>query len=421
MSSFAYDDFFTSKGYFQFDKFAKLLSNEYNIKNINGRLSAYENGIYVSGASDIERLMLDIYPLSRAQRKEVLEYLKCVITGDNRPQTDCIAFENGIYSIDEDKLISPSPAILMTAKIPWNYKRRTSCKPVDEAMRTISGGDKEVEKLLWEIIGYTFFQRSEMRKAFVLVGDKGNGKSTYIDMITHALGFKNISSLDLKSLGYKYMTAQLYGKLANLGDDIEDDYLPDPATFKKLVSGDRVEAEKKYEDPFGFNNFAKLIFSANDIPMVRDKTGAVLDRLVIVPFDVNMKSLGNFDPLIKHKLHTQEAAEHIISKGLKHLIELLERRSFTYPDKVRERMNQHIIDNNPFELYVEQYDREFFIDQTTELIYTDYKAYCIESSYPFENKVHFVKMMNRKFGFISKAKRNHLGKLIKYFSEKEVF
>lgn len=129
-----------------------------------------------------------------------------------------------------------------------------------------------------EVIGYLFYRRNELRKSFILVGDKANGKSTYLDMLKTLLGDSNTSALDLAELGERFKTAELFGKLANIGDDIGDEFIANPAIFKKLVSGDRVNAERKGQDPFDFSSYAKLLFSANSMPRIRDKTGAVLDR-----------------------------------------------------------------------------------------------------------------------------------------------
>ena len=63
-------------------------------------------------------------------------------------------------------------------------------------------------------------------KAVILVGEKSNGKSTFLHVVKNMLGDKNIASLDLKELGDRFKTAELFGKLANIGDDIGMNLLP---------------------------------------------------------------------------------------------------------------------------------------------------------------------------------------------------
>ena len=50
-------------------------------------------------------------------------------------------------------------------------------------------------------------------------------------MITYLLGGENVSALDLGELGDRFKTAELFGKLANIGDDIGDEFIPNPAIF----------------------------------------------------------------------------------------------------------------------------------------------------------------------------------------------
>ena len=119
-------------------------------------------------------------------------------------------------------------------------------------------------------------------------------------MVKNLLGDQNIASLDLKELGDRFKTAELFGKLANIGDDIGDEFIANASVFKKLVTGDRVNVERKGQDPFEFNNYSKFLFSANVIPRMKDKTGAVQRRLVIVPFDAKFTpNDADFRPFIK--------------------------------------------------------------------------------------------------------------------------
>lgn len=93
------------------------------------------------------------------------------------------------------------------------------------------------------------YRRNELGKAFILIGDKSNGKSTFLHVVKNLLGDQNIASLDLKELGDRFKTAELFGKLANIGDDIGDEFIANASVFKKLVTGDRVNVERKGQDP----------------------------------------------------------------------------------------------------------------------------------------------------------------------------
>ena len=81
-----------------------------------------------------------------------------------------------------------------------------------------------------------------------------------------------------------------------------------------------MNVERKGQDPFEFNNYSKFLFSANVIPRMKDKTGAVQRRLVIVPFDAKFTpNDADFHPFIKDALCEQSSMEYLILLGLKAL------------------------------------------------------------------------------------------------------
>ena len=186
------------------------------------------------------------------------------------------------------------------------------------------------------------YRRNELGKAFILIGDKSNGKSTFLHVVKNLLGDQNIASLDLKELGDRFKTAELFGKLANIGDDIGDEFIANASVFKKLVTGDRVNVERKGQDPFEFNNYSKFLFSANNIPRIKDKTGAVQRRLVIVPFDAKFTpNDADFRPFIKDELCEQSSMEYLALLGLQGLKRVLGNAQFTTSSRVQGQLDEY--------------------------------------------------------------------------------
>ena len=286
---------------FLFDKFAKYLISTHHIIKLNNQLHIYKDGIYVNDLSIIESEMIThISKLSKQKRQEVMSYIYISIRDNSeRANAKYIAFNNGVLNIETNEFMNFSPNIIITNKINFNYNPNAYFEVGDKTLNKIACNDPKIRMLLEEVIGYTFYTRNELRKSFILIGDKANGKSTFLDMIKTILGDENTSALDLGELGDRFKTAELYGKLANIGDDIGDEFIANPAIFKKIVSGDRINAERKGQDPFDFNPHCKLLFSANNIPRIKDKSGAVLSRLIIVPFNAQFSSDDpDYDPYI---------------------------------------------------------------------------------------------------------------------------
>lgn len=385
---------------FLFDKFATFLKNNNHIIKINNQLHIYKNGIYISGMAEIEAEMIQHIPgLNRAKRTEVLAYLDILIRENSKAEdANLIAFENGLYNIVDDSFVEFTHEHIITNKIRWKYNPEAYSELADKTLNKIACNDPQIRALLEEAIGYCFYRRNELGKAFILTGDKSNGKSTFLSMVQCLLGDENISSLDLKELGDRFKTAEMFGKLANIGDDIGDEFIANPAIFKKLVTGERVSAERKGQNPFEFNNYSKLLFSANNIPRIKDKTGAVQRRLTIIPFDARFSADDpDFNPYIKHLLKTDEVMEYLINLGIAGLKRVLLNRKFTGSTKVQKAMDEYEENNNPIiGFFRECEDEEFQIEnEPTNVVYKRYQEYCLANSLQPMSNIEFSKQVNR--------------------------
>lgn len=407
---------------FLFDKFANYIKTNNHIIKLNGRLHVYNNGIYTDGYGEIEKIMLKHIPLlTKNRRKEVLSYLELIVN-DNLKEADSnlIAFKNGIYNLFDDSFMEFNPEIVITNMIPHAYNPDAECELVDNVLMKISNQNKDIFNLLCECVGYCFYRRNELGKAFLLNGGGSNGKSTFIDMVKTLLSEKNISSLDLSELGDRFKTAELYGKLANLGDDIGDEFVRNTSFFKKLVTGDRMTAERKGQDPFQFSNYSKFLFSANNIPRMSDKTGAVLRRLIIIPFEAKFsKNDPDYRPFIKYDLRKPEAIERLIVLALQGLKRVLENNCFTSCEKVENSLSQYEIENNSIINFVNDFGLENIINEQNTLIYSKYCEFCIENGLRETfSKISFLRQLYSRYTLTAKN-RTVNGKLLKIIVKDE--
>lgn len=404
---------------FLLNEFATFLKNNNHIIKLNGVIHIYKNGCYIPDEKLIEHEMIKIIPdLSQSKRKEVLSYLDVLLI-ESKVESDSnlIGFKNGAYNITDDSFIEYNPEIIVRNVIPWDYNPDAECELVDSVLNKMACNDDDIFKLLCECIGYCFYRRNELGKSFILLGEGANGKSTFIDMIKTLLSDENISSLDLKELGDRFRTAEINGKLANLGDDIDDDFISNVSLFKKLTTGERIIAERKGKNPFEFNNYAKLVFSANNIPRMRDKTGAVLRRLVIIPFNAKFtKNDPDYRPYIKYDLRETEAVQRLIVLALRGLKRVLENNCFTESEIVQDALNNYEEENNSIIAFVHEFGIDNIINEPTKAIYSKYNEFCIENGLREAYSHHtFSKRINKTYDLQTKLVKN-----VRIFIEKEV-
>ena len=400
--------FFNDKT-FLFDKFATWLKGNENVVKISNQLHIYQDGIYQVGYKAIETAMIGQIPnLKKTQRREVIDYMELIAEEKTQADARYVAFRNGVLDVVTGQMQPFSPSLIITNQIPWDYNPEAYSKLADDTLNKLACNDTPIRSLLEECIGYCFYRRNELGKAFILTGDKSNGKSTFLDCVKSILGEDNISALDLKELGDRFSTSMMFGRLANIGDDIGDDFLQGSqvATFKKVVTGNRIKAERKGQDPFEFNPYIKLLFSANDIPRMKDKTGAVLRRLVIIPFNARFSkylpdgsSDPDYNPYIRYQLVEQSSIEYLIRLGVEGLKRVLENNEFTKSEKVAEQMEEYENENNPIKAFIDECGVEMIENEPTADVYKRYQVFCAENMMQPMAHTTFSKQINKRLGF----------------------
>lgn len=413
--------FFNSKGTFLFDQFARYFVQTDHIVKIGGKLHIYRNGIYEQGDEQLEAAMIEHIPkLKQAQRKEVLSYLNLLVKKESGiADANYIAFNNGVLNIADGSFSEFSPEYVITNKIPHDYIPDAKSDLLDGVIRKLACNDESVENLLLQSIGYCFYRRNELRKSFFLLGEKRNGKSTFLDMVGTLLGEDNTSNLDLCEIGDRFRTAELTGKLANIGDDINDEWVSNTAIFKKVVSGDVVTAERKGKDPFKLRSFAKFFFSANSLPRLgRGKdSSAILDRLVIIPFDAKFtKNDSDYDPFIKYKLRKEPVMEALIAKAVPALIDVLTNQEFESCEKVNNTLVEFERSNNPILEFFSDLDEIDYLNEPIKVVYQKYSTFCLANNMQAISAIEFQKQMKKQYGVTIKI-ITHDGKKVRIYTD----
>ncbi len=405
---------FYRKGTFLHHDFSRYIVREEHIVNLNHVLHVYKNGIYTDKQRDIEAAMIRHLPeLNQAKRRETLAYMELIAEEVEMSPPHFIALGNGIYDLETDELLEYRSEIVIKNRIPVSYDPGAYDLTTDKMLNKICCQDPELRLLLEEAVGYILLRRNELGKFFVLTGSGSNGKSTFIDMLKDFLKPENYSSLALEEVEQRFKTAEVFGKLANLGDDISNKFIEETAILKKLVTGETVNVERKGRDPFEFENYAKLIFSANDIPRINDHSDGLKRRLVIIPFNAKFSDTdADFDPFISDKLKSDAAMRYLLKIGIVGIKRVLAAKKFTKPEVVKRAMAEYELGNNPVLAFLEE---GFKIKN--ELTNDVYEKYVIWSHKSGLNKPLSKIVFSRevcKHGYKTKDKRID-GKTLKMF------
>ena len=409
--AFSKQQFFTEKGGFLFDVFARYMVANKHIVRIDGDMHVYRNGIYVSGEEALESAMVEEIPnLKKTQRAEVLAYFP-LIGLDTYKESDVqyVAFNNGVLNIITNEFSDFTPDKVITNKIPHNYRPDAKSDLLEKTMRKLACNDDSVEALLYEALSYSLLRRNELRKSFFLLGDKHNGKSTFLDLLSTMLGEENVSNLDLADVGSEFKTAEIAGKLANIGDDISDEFMSNTSIFKKVVSGEAMTVNRKYQNPITMTSRAKFYFSANSLPRLgRGKdTGALVDRMIVIPFNASFsKKDPDFDPFIKYKLREEAVIEALIVKCISHLRDVMANEAFTRCELVESEIKEFEVSNNPIILFFDDLEEEDYLYDPTDIVYKKYTGFCYSNNVQPVSNIEFSKQIRKRFNLEVKQRRD---------------
>ena len=285
--------------------------------------------------------------------------------------SEFIPLKNGVLWRKYNRLFPNSFVFGFTYCLPVKYDPNADCLKIKQFLQNLV--DSENVPILYEIPALALLQNPWYQKAYMLYGSGSNGKSTYLQLIMEFLGKDNVSNVSLQELCEdRFKAAQLVGKLANIYADIPKRPIKYTGRFKMLTGGDRITVEKKYKDPFEFENRAVLVFSANELPQISDDTYAFWRRWIIVEFPNTFKE----DPEFIKQLTTEEELSGFLNEILK-TMERIEVKGLTITNKVEEIMEEWKMRSNSVYAFVRnclERDNDSIVPKDD--IYNAYVEFC---------------------------------------------
>ena len=144
----------------------------------------------------------------------------------------------------------------------------------------------------------------------------------------------------------------LFGKLANVCGDLSPDALQGTGMFKQLTGGDTIDAEIKFGGRIKFCNFAKMIFSTNQMPVNKDDTPAFFDRWTIISFPNKFRNSELEDKTLISRLTADRELSGLFNLALKGLKRLLNNSRFSNNKSTEEIRDYYIRLSNPQHAFV---------------------------------------------------------------------
>ena len=392
---------------FKHNDFGKYLIEKYHIVSVDGKLFSYIDGRYRYNPRLIEELCVkELDSVTIRERRETSEYVQLTAPGRAFAHPRYILFNNGVLDIKTGEMFPPTTDYVIPNFIPWDYKPGAYNKDLDTVLNNVSCNDPDIRSIIEETLGYTFYRENVEQKAIIFTGSGKNGKSTILNLFGTVLSEDNYSAEPLEKLTDRFSVVSLYGKLANISDDIDSVGTVNSSIFKRICVKGSLSAEYKGRDKFKFVSYATPIFTANGVPKIGrgDDADAVNRRLIIVPFNGDFTPDSKYyDKHIEEKIFTDEAIEYMVALAVNGLKRVL-LYGFTKSDSAEAEKKDYIITSDPYSAYFE-YLSEKYSDPINDYvlkiyssdIYIDFDGFCRENGFTDYTQTTFGKRIKARY------------------------
>lgn len=266
---------------------------------------------------------------------------------------------NGKLSIEDDKIYpyTPEDCVFSTLDVQTESmggKCPVFFKFMNDLVIGYSGDKEKLLQLLMEFMGYCLYPKTSMDTFFYLYGPGGNGKSTFLSIITMLLGIKNITSYDLSEVeSSSHSRFDLLGKYGYIIPDARPTMKLDSSVLKKITGGDPITADQKYGQPLSFSPFCKVIMASNYSPNVGDGGEWLRRRICLIPLETIFKEHNiEPDPLILDKIEKEKEA--VFWESYNALKQLLKRNHFDKSTEIRDVIDNMIELRNPVDEFLSE-------------------------------------------------------------------
>lgn len=391
--------------------------------NVDGDLYRYSHssGIYQKDGEQFVRRKLEacLPNISPRRKADIVNKIK-----DRRftplevfdADINWLHVDNGWLDLESGNFEPHSPNRFSFHKLPVKFDPRAWCPDFVRFLMQVLMRD-DVKPFI-KMLGYILMRSAVYETGLIMVGEGRNGKSTLQTVIERWVGSGAVGHVSLQPLSDdRFAPAGLDGKMVNLVDDLDvENMVKNTSYIKTLISGKPLRAQKKYGQPYDFQNHAVFIIATNRIPDVKDKSYAWLRRWLVIEFTRVFEG-HEVDPHLVDKLTTAIDLSGILNLALMGLRWLKEDGGFKETDM--EELRKKYSENNS--------RIKGFINDECELMagndgyYVEssifkaaHRRYCLSHGTTYYNEQELGRELKR-LGVVNKQKMVHGGRAHYFF------
>lgn len=346
---------------------SEVLVERLDIHFFRGKLFFKQHDHYISDNNLLLRAIDKLIQLRPNQHKQLLDLFEIkahLQEDDDLP----VQFANG-YTLYENEVVQVDPGFT-PYYLDIDYKEDAYDEHVDQFLDWFTCDRKDLRKVIEEMFGHVLMTKGFPHRSFFFWGERGNnGKSTLIKMLqSFADGLH--TNVPLDKFEDDTSVYSMIGKLLNVADDIDASYLEKSSNFKTIASGDPIMVRPIYSTAITFFNKSTLVFTCNELPVFRDKSGGIRRRMQIIPCDA---VVAERDVNIDEKLSSDNAKSYLLNLALAGVERIINNGDLSKSQTIDDVTRQYFIQSDSVVGFIEEHGIE---NKTTKESYRIYVAYC---------------------------------------------
>ncbi len=275
--------------------------------------------------------------------------------------------------------------------LPYQYDPDAQCPRFQRYFNEVLP-DPDAQKIILEYVASCFVPWLHLEKVLTLLGSGANGKSVLLYVITQLFGKTNVAHENIYDLTHDEVhRANIEGKLIDICTENSGKIRSD--AFKTLASREPISCKRLYSQPYTMTEYARLLFSFNDMPKI-ESSYATMRRWLPIKFETRFSD-DQADTELGEKL-VQELPG-IMNMVLGVLPGLLERKKFSKSAVVEKALQELEFHNNPVQQFVEERCEPCTVLTKGSELFKAFREFCDQNNYRRLSNQEFYHQLEEKY------------------------
>lgn len=369
---------------------AKFICQEYHIvryPDADGDIYIYNSktGIYELDKTGrkLRKIIRSLDNLKDNSVKEVRNYIVDMCDVRSVVNNEYVAVKNGLVHYHTKAFRTFTPEIFVIDKLPTAYNPNAYDDFIDNTIQKVSCNHDETIMNIYEMFAQVLYPKILIDQIIFLLGTVAdNGKSTVQHMMKATFDSGGqISSVSPQRLANNHFAgSSIYGKMANIVDDLPNVEIEDAGNIKTAITGGYLEIEQKGKASQSVRMQTPFIIASNHYPKFKESGEQINKRLHIIPFNYSFKDDEERLSVTEstNKIYSESAKEYVLKLAIDTLADMLQRDgAYITPNDRSDKSSELFSDNNnPLSEYLENRNVDFFLNNPGAETYKDYKVWC---------------------------------------------